>query len=396
MNDHPVLEQVALGYSPVIDPKRNVAATRLTLFPLKPDAAPPAADLLTALAEVWPEPGAPVCLNIAGEALLRGVLEGAPQTNMWIEVPAFLAADAAYAPSLLELHGRGLTLLLSGRPTRPVPREVLPCFKHSVIDVHEERRSDGDGDCIPRSITHMQSGVRTLGELEAAFKRGAVGVIGWPLDDAMERQGAKGGAQADYTTIVRLIQQVDKELPAQQLEETIKHDPALAFKLMRYINSPAFGLAVEISSFRHAIMVLGYQRLKRWLALLLVSASKDQDMRPVMYAAVRRGLLMEELVRGNEDASMGSKMFIYGVFSLLDKMMRQPFAELLKSIPVPQSVFDALANDSGPYHPYLELVRAIEGESLLDMRAAAERLMLGLAHVNRATLRALTAAMQLD
>ena len=64
-----------------------------------------------------------------------------------------------------------------------------------------------DGDCIPRSITHMQSGVRTLGELEAAFKRGAVGVIGWPLDDAMERQGAKGGAQADYTTIVRLIQQ---------------------------------------------------------------------------------------------------------------------------------------------------------------------------------------------
>ena len=128
MNDHPVLEQVALGYSPVIDPKRNVAATRLTLFPLKPDAAPPAADLLTALAEVWPEPGAPVCLNIAGEALLRGVLEGAPQTNMWIEVPAFLAADAAYAPSLLELHGRGLTLLLSGRPTRPVPREVLPCF----------------------------------------------------------------------------------------------------------------------------------------------------------------------------------------------------------------------------------------------------------------------------
>ena len=44
MNDHPVLEQVALGYSPVIDPKRNVAATRLTLFPLKPDAAPPAAE----------------------------------------------------------------------------------------------------------------------------------------------------------------------------------------------------------------------------------------------------------------------------------------------------------------------------------------------------------------
>ena len=73
---------------------------------------------------------------------------------------------------------------------------------------------------------------------------------------------------------------------------------------MRYINSPAFGLRVEISSFRHAIMLLGYQRLKRWLALLLATASKDNNMKPVMFAAVRRGLLLEELARDAGDAEM--------------------------------------------------------------------------------------------
>jgi hypothetical protein len=113
-------------------------------------------------------------------------------------------------------------------------------------------------------------------------------------------------------------------------------DPPLAFKLMRYINSPAFGLSVEISSFRHAIMILGYQRLKRWLALLLATASKDPNMRPVMFAAVRRGMLMEELAKISGDDEMRNELFICGVFSLLDRMFRQPFSELLKTIPSPR------------------------------------------------------------
>ena len=102
---------------------------------------------------------------------------------------------------------------------------------------------------------------------------------------------------------------------------------------MRYINSPAFGLRVEISSFRHAIMMLGYQRLKRWLALLLATAGKDSNLKPVMFAAVRRGLLMEELVRCVGDEEMRNEMFICGVFSLLDRMFKQPFSRAARVHP---------------------------------------------------------------
>src|SRR5262245_6677458 len=156
---------------------------------------------------------------------------------------------------------------------------------------------------------------------------------------------------------------------------------------MRYINSPAFGLSVEISSFRHAIMVLGYNRLKRWLALLLASASKDPNVKPVMYAAVRRGLLMEELGRHHGDADQRGEMFICGVFSLLDRLMGQSLSDLMQSIPVPDAVRAALVEQAGPYHAQLELVRAIEAESVYDIRAAAEATMLGLPEVNRAVLR---------
>jgi len=89
-------------------------------------------------------------------------------------------------------------------------------------------------------------------------------------------------------------------------------------------------------------------------------------------------------------------MFICGVFSLLDIMMGQPFDQLLKSIPVPQDVFEALVNGGGRYVSYLELVRAIEQESLFDIRERAETVMLSASEINHALLRAMGAARQLE
>ena len=46
MNEASVLGQVALGYCPMIDRQRSIMATRLTVFPLRPTAAPDAGELL--------------------------------------------------------------------------------------------------------------------------------------------------------------------------------------------------------------------------------------------------------------------------------------------------------------------------------------------------------------
>ncbi len=399
MLDVAILGQVAFGYSPYIDRNRSVSATRLTVFPLRPDMAPDAAQLLEAIAGVWPADGAKVSLNVASESLLQELMQAQPASNVMVEVPAFMACDPANTEAIVALRANGNTLLLKGRPLSELPREVLPCFRYSIIDLADDRRLDGTQPPpgVTRSIPHLQAGVRTISEMEQAFARGAEAVLGWPIDDAIQGGAkAKAAGQPDMQAMVELIRQVDAAEPIEKLENTLKRDPSLAFKLMRYINSPAFGLRVEISSFRHAIMMLGYKRLKRWVALLLATASKDVNMKPVMFAAVRRGLLMEELGRSTSDEEMRSELFICGVFSLLDRMFQQPFAELLSSIPVPERVHQALVKEDGPFQPYVHIVRAIENESLFDLREAADALMLGISEVNRAQLRALTAAAQLE
>lgn len=394
--DAPILGQVALSYCPIIDRHRNVMATRLTVFPLGQARWLPVGELLRTVSEVWPQDGPQVVLSVRCESLLADLLMVQPSANVVIEVPKFMAGDPAHRDDILQLAANGNMLLLSGRPNHPLPRELLGAFRYSIIDLADERRLDAGPPPpgVTRSIGFFQEGVTTIAQMEGAFRRGAIAVLGWPVDEAVKpRRGSSGGIRPDLQVTLDLINQVNNEEPLSVLEATLKRDPSLAFKLMRYINSPVFGLTVEVTSFSHAVMLLGYQRLKRWLSLLLVTAGNDQNQRPVMFAAVRRGLLMEALAGENAGSDERSEMFICGVFSLLDRMFQKPFDELLSTLPVPADVHAALVEDRGPYHCVLELVRTLEGGSGLDVRDHVQACNLSMRHVNRALLRSLGSAL---
>ena len=401
MSEISILNQVTLGYCPLIDRNHAVTATRLTVFPLQRTAVLDAGLLLNAVAEVWPANGPRVSLNVVSESLLSDLIKSRPSANVMVEIPSFMASDPANLAAIKAVHANGNALLLKGRPASELPREVLPCFKYSIIDITDDRRAKFGAAPPPgvtRSIQYVQSGIHNVADMEESFARGAAAVLGWPIDDAITAETASGSmkAQTDLSVIMQLIQQVDAEEAVEKMENTLKRDPALAFKLIKLINSAAFGMSVEISSLRHAIMLLGFKRFKRWLAVLLATASKDASLKPMMFAAVRRGMLMEELARSSGDDEMRGEMFICGVFSLLDRMFRQTFEQLLSTIPVPERVFEALVHNRGPFQPYLSLVDALEAGSPFDLKASAETVMMGVQEINRALLRALNAASEID
>ena len=326
MHDHPLLGQVALGYSPMIDRQRAVVATRLTVFPDRPGVAPDAVALVAALSTVWPAPveaapqlslqlrpldpaavkaraaaaaPPPLVLNIAGEALLQAVMAQGPCPHWMLEVPAFMVGAPEHQPALQALMAAGSPLVIKGRPVGALPPALLAGFAHALVDADEERRmAPGEGG-LPREVSFVQGGVRTLAAVEAAFQRGAVATLGWPIDDPVVPPAGRKSLPQDVQVVFELIDGVDREDPVPRLEAILKKDPTLAFRLMRYLNSPAFGLSVEINSFGHALAMLGYVRLKRWLVLLLASSAHGAVPKPLMFAAVRRGLLMEELVRAS-------------------------------------------------------------------------------------------------
>ncbi len=395
--DQSVLDQLILGYGVLVDARRQVHAARLTCHSLYGAGPAQAHELAGVLADAWPEESGQLLLNPTSEGLLTAWLNQALPPHLVLEVPAFLVADQAGAARVMAAAERGNAMVLKGRPLAALSQPLLKAFRHAVVDLEDDRRLGPAPDALrPRHLPFVQGGVHTLVEANDSFRRGALAVQGWPLGDAPQGTSQRRDVPASVQAVMDLIQRVEREEPANRIEDALRANPALAFRLMRFINSPGFGLSVEVSSFQHAIMILGYRRLKRWLALLLASAVDDPDLKPLMFLAVRRGLFMEALAAPQGDDTLRGEAFICGVFSLLDRMMRQPFTQLLETLPVPERVAQALRDDEGPFARPLSLAKAVESELPMDIEAALGDLMITPGELSRAVLHTLTAARQLQ
>lgn len=237
------------------------------------------------------------------------------------------------------------------------------------------------------------AGLSTRDQFEDAKEVGAQMVQGdWYTRPAGPPPKAVAPGQA---TILELIKQTQAEAPAAKLEELIKRDAALSFRLLRYINSAGFGLSCEIQSFRHAVSILGYQNLGRWLALLLATSGTSAAAPVLMREAATRGRLTELMGESLVAPDERDNLFIVGVFSLLPAILQFPMEKLVEQLSLPEAVNDALLSRTGLYGPILKLAESVEGRDGAAVEKAAQNMQLGSAQVNRFHLEALAWANQL-
>jgi EAL and modified HD-GYP domain-containing signal transduction protein len=189
--------------------------------------------------------------------------------------------------------------------------------------------------------------------------------------------------------IIRLIGLVRKQSSTSEIEEVLKHDPMMSFNLLRFINSAGFGMRTEVTSFKHAVMLLGLNRLFKWAALLMTTSTNGLVPAAVGTTAVVRGRLMELLALEKLDAEDCDNAFVVGVFSLLDTMLGMPLEAALRTVALPTQVSDALLHRTGPLAPFLDLTIACESADDAAFASASNALGLSSNHVNWAHLQAL-------
>jgi EAL and modified HD-GYP domain-containing signal transduction protein len=172
--------------------------------------------------------------------------------------------------------------------------------------------------------------------------------------------------------ILQLINLVRLQASTNEIEEVLKRDPTLSFNLLRFINSAGFGMRTEVTSFKHAVMLLGLNRLFKWAALLMTTSSASDSPPAVGTTAVVRGRLMELLATETMSPEECDNAFVVGIFSLLDTMLGMSMQSALASVTLPANVTNALLHRTGPLVPFLELTEACEsGDDAAFARAAA-------------------------
>jgi len=189
--------------------------------------------------------------------------------------------------------------------------------------------------------------------------------------------------------ILQLINLVRKQASTDEIEAVLKRDPTLSFNLMRFINSAGFGARSEVTSFRHAVMLLGLSRLFKWAALLMTTTKSGDTPPAVGTTAVVRGRLMELLAAGLLPAEECDNAFVVGIFSLLDTMLGISMEAAMATLSLPDSVTQALLHRTGPLAPLLELTIACETGDDATFASTTNTLGLNNNQVNWAHLQAL-------
>lgn len=194
---------------------------------------------------------------------------------------------------------------------------------------------------------------------------------------------------ASFDSVLNILNTVSQDAEINVIEAGFKKDTALSFKLLRYINSVGFGLSFEIQSINHALTILGRKQLYRWLTLLMVTAGENSTPPALMKTSITRGRLTELLGESYFEKHDRDNLFIVGVFSLLDAILKMPMETVLEKIQLPEAVTAALLTREGIYGPFLKLTEACEDSDDQRILELAELLQFDASKVNECHIAAL-------
>ena len=197
--------------------------------------------------------------------------------------------------------------------------------------------------------------------------------------------------------VLDLMNRVRTGAEQPELAGHFRQDPALSVRLLRYVNSPGMGLMSKIGGIEQALMVMGQDKLYRWLTLILFTGGQTQELdQAVLENALVRGRVAEQLAGRALFAKARDEIFVAGLFSLLDVVMRMPMEQLLKQISLPAEITEAIVSQRGPYAPYLALAIACEQDDQSSLDALAGQIGRDVADINAVHMDALLWAQQLS
>ncbi len=364
-----------LTREPVVNKKRAITANRLIAHGPSIESV---VETLNDLQDVWPSRHT-VFVSLARLVPTPDLLNWQIAPNTMIEIPAQALAHAKTRQLLPQLRDADISTCLSWfSPGIEMPLDAD--WRFVLMDARKHPTPAGSPGIA------LAWGLPDIDTFQGAVRNGYDGASGWFF---LHGNPPPKALTPGHAQIVRLLNLVRNNADIKEIEALLKQDVAISYKLLRYINSAGFGLMCEIQSFRHAVTILGYSNLNKWLSLLLVTATRDPGAQAMMQTSIARGRFMEEIGAGFFDKSELDNLFITGAFSLLPVLLGTSMQSVLDEMHLPDSVTDALLHEEGEFAPFLKLAKASESFDPTALLKQATELQLTHEKINTALLGAL-------
>jgi EAL and modified HD-GYP domain-containing signal transduction protein len=185
--------------------------------------------------------------------------------------------------------------------------------------------------------------------------------------------GTRRPLRPAVTHICQLLTQLRDNRHVGEVSRQLGADVALSYRLLRYINSPAFGLSRSVASIEEAVLLIGHAGLYRWLSIaLLDSADGRKASRALQEVSLARARFLE-LLASERAGDPPQALFTVGLLSLLEPLLQAPLAEILAPLHLEENARQALLEGRGPWLDYLALAQDLEANRQDRVVAGADR-----------------------
>ncbi len=308
-------------------------------------------------------------INCTRDMLLKDYLTLLPSSQTVVEILESVTADDLVMAACQRLKEAGYMIALDDFGVDD-PRQALTDMA-DILKVDMRATTDQQRTALvrrygPWRCRLLAEKVETREEFVAAKKAGFLYFQGYFFRRPETLRGHDiSGNQVNY---VRMLQAVSKpELDPREIENAIKGEASLCYRLLRYMNSAVFGFANEIHSVRHALSILGEREVRRWVRLVVtLSAGQNRSSELVLSALVRARfceLLSPKIQSGDSD------LFLLGLLSMMDSILEVSMAEVVDSVPIDQETKAVLLGGGSRLRPLYQLMLSQESG---DWQRAAE------------------------
>jgi EAL and modified HD-GYP domain-containing signal transduction protein len=200
---------------------------------------------------------------------------------------------------------------------------------------------------------------------------------------------------ASRVNYLRLLSAVSQsELKPREFENIIKHEVSICYRLLRYLNSAAFGIQNEVHSVRHALALLGEREVRRWVRLVATLAIGENRSSELVTTAMVRArfceLLAPRVPHGESD------LFLMGMLSMVDAILEIPMTSVLESIPLDKETKAVLLAAPSKLRPLYDLMLARESGDWVTTAECSRKLGLSESEVAEAFWQAMQWARQVS
>lgn len=304
--------------------------------------------------------GVKAFLNCTREVLITNVLEVLPPQFVVAEVLENVVPDEEITAACESLSQKGYLIALddviSLAKDHPL-RSFVNIIKVDFRQTTREQQLELVRHYGPLGISMLAEKVETHEEYLDAMRMGYDYFQGYFFQRPHIVYTHEISAfNLNHLRLLAAVQRPEPDLST--VEELIKEEPALSYRLLRYLNSPLFTLELEVTSVRHAVMLLGTEEMRRWVsvvALLTMGGNKPQGT--VLWALVRARYceLLGRHVPGQKEGA-----FLLGLLSSLPTLLDSTMESVLARIAASPEIKAALLGEQNRWREIYELALAYE------------------------------------